>query len=95
MNLTPEMQACINAAAAEASKQTRDELFSLLGIEDNEKGRRSLKALGSFAELWGDVGSEAKKQGVKGFIKFFYTVVKYAFYGGLAYLAWKSGLLDR
>jgi hypothetical protein len=95
MNLTPEIQACITAAADEASMRTRADLFGLLGIEDNDEGRRSLKALGDFACLWSDVRSEARKQGIKGTVKGLYWIFKLLILGGFAYLAWKAGWLGR
>lgn len=95
MNLTPEVQACISKAAEEASTRTRNDIFGLLGIEDNEDGRQSLKALGDFAKLWGDVRHEARRQGIKGTVKGIYWLFKLLVLGGIAYIAWKSGIVGR
>jgi len=93
--MTPEIEACINKAAIEASKQTKNDVLGMLGIEDNEDGRQAMKALGDFAKLWSDVRYEARKQGIKGTIKGVYWIVKLIVLGGLAYLAWRAGWIGK
>jgi hypothetical protein len=95
MSLTPELQAAIEAAADESAKRTRSELFGLLGVEEDDEGRKALKALGDFACLWSDIRCEARKQGIRGTVKALFWTIKLLVLGGFAYLAWRAGWVGK
>lgn len=95
MSLSEEARKCIHAAVQEANACTRNEIFDLFGLTDDEDGRKTFRVLGDFASMWRDMRVEARKQGIRGTIKGLFGLLKLLILGACAYAAFKMGWLGK
>jgi len=87
-----ELEALADRIAQKTAEQTRAEIFSLLGFNDDDKGRESLKELGDLARLFKDFNHELRKKSISGVISTVGWIVKLTIIGAIAYCAIKLGV---
>ena len=72
----------------------RAAVFGSFGIEDNEEGRKSMRALGDFASLLKDFNGELRGRAIKGSLSFIGWVLKLSVIGAVAYIVLKIGCVN-
>lgn len=74
--------------------KSRDEVFELFGLEDNEQGRKALRYIGANAVTMTRLKDEIVSQGIHHSASAIWTVIKWLVLGGIGYGAWKAGLIQ-
>lgn len=72
----------------------RAAVFGSFGLEDNESGRKSMRALGDFATLLKEFNGELRGRAIRGSLSFIGLVVKFTAIGAIAYIAMKIGCIN-